>query len=156
MKLILGRKPIPTSALATARNASQPFTPIFADGMTQKRPHEEDKLEDTLAELRHHKELRALTYRERALKMYPWICARCGREFSGKKLRELTVHHKDHNHDHNPPDGSNWELLCLYCHDYEHSKYQEEVIPDKRASSRRQKPSSTYQPFADLDKLLQK
>jgi hypothetical protein len=67
------------------------------------------------------------TYREAALKMYPWICARCGREFSGKRVRELTVHHKDHNHDHNPPDGSNWELLCLYCHDAEHAKYVDQV-----------------------------
>ncbi len=24
-----------------------------------------------------------------------------------------------------PEDGSNWELLCLYCHDHEHSKYTE-------------------------------
>jgi len=63
------------------------------------------------------------TYREMALKLYPWVCGRCGREFSGKRLRELTVHHKDHNHDNNPPDGSNWELLCVYCHDEEHSRY---------------------------------
>ncbi|ACN15382.1 conserved hypothetical protein [Desulforapulum autotrophicum HRM2] len=62
------------------------------------------------------------TYRERALKLFPWICAHCGREFEGKRLRELTVHHKDHNHDNNPPDGSNWELLCIYCHDNEHSR----------------------------------
>lgn len=55
-------------------------------------------------------------YRSRALAMYPHICGRCAREFSGKKLKELTVHHKDHNHDNNPPDGSNWELLCMYCH----------------------------------------
>src|SRR5262249_9154615 len=61
-------------------------------------------------------------YRAQALKLYPWICARCGREFSGKKLREPTVHHKDHNHDNNPPDGSNWELLCLYCHENEHAR----------------------------------
>lgn len=61
-------------------------------------------------------------YRERALKLFPWVCARCGREFSGKRVAELTVHHKDHNHDHNPPDGSNWELLCIYCHDAEHAK----------------------------------
>jgi len=66
-------------------------------------------------------------YRERALKMYPWICARCGREFSGKRVSELTVHHKDHNHDNNPADGSNWELLCLYCHDNEHSKFVDQV-----------------------------
>lgn len=70
---------------------------------------------------------RELGYRERALKMYPWICGRCGREFSGKRVSELTVHHKDHNHDNNPPDGSNWELLCLYCHDNEHSKHIDQV-----------------------------
>lgn len=66
-------------------------------------------------------------YRERALKMYPWICARCGREFSGKRVSELTVHHKDHNHDNNPADGSNWELLCMYCHDNEHTKHVDQV-----------------------------
>ena len=124
--------------------------------MNLKTPKDEGKLEGSLAELRLDKELRSRTYRERALKMYPWICARCGREFSGKKLRELTVHHKDHNHDNNPPDGCNWELLCLYCHDYEHTKYPEEVTPGETSPSSRQKPSSTYQPFADLDKRLQK
>ena len=64
------------------------------------------------------------TYRERALKLFPWICGRCSREFSGKRLRELTVHHRDHNHDNNPSDGSNWELLCIYCHDNEHARDQ--------------------------------
>ena len=63
-------------------------------------------------------------YRERALKIYPWICGRCAREFTAH-LRELTVHHRDHNHDNNPPDGSNWELLCLYCHDNEHQRQLE-------------------------------
>jgi len=29
-------------------------------------------------------------YREKALKMYPWVCGRCAREFSGKRLSELT------------------------------------------------------------------
>src|SRR4030067_384807 len=52
------------------------------------------------------------TYRERALKLFPWICGRCGREFSGTRLRELTVHHKDHDHDNNPPDGSTWGHRC--------------------------------------------
>ena len=65
---------------------------------------------------------RAKGYRERALKIYPWICGRCAREFTHTNLRELTVHHRDHNHNNNPPDGSNWELLCLYCHDHEHEK----------------------------------
>jgi hypothetical protein len=62
------------------------------------------------------------SYRDQALKLYPWICGRCGREFTHGNLHELTVHHRDHNHDHNPPDGSNWELLCLYCHDNEHQR----------------------------------
>jgi len=64
-------------------------------------------------------------YREQALKLFPWVCARCGRDFAGKQLRELTVHHKDHNHGNNPPDGSNWELLCIYCHDNEHQRFME-------------------------------
>ncbi len=63
-------------------------------------------------------------YRAKALKLYPHVCASCGREFSGAKLKELTVHHKDHNHQNNPPDGSNWELLCIYCHDHEHEKHK--------------------------------
>ena len=85
-------------------------------------PSDRERQAQLVAEARRSREH---TYREKALKLYPWICARCGREFSGKKLRELTVHHKDHNHDYNPPDGSNWELLCLYCHDNEHSRYED-------------------------------
>jgi hypothetical protein len=85
------------------------------------------------------------------------ICARCGREFAGKKLRELTVHHKDHNHDNNPPDGSNWELLCLYCHDIEHQEYLDEETFGKVASSTGKKdPLATYKPFAALEALLKK
>ena len=61
-------------------------------------------------------------YREQALKLYPWVCGRCAREFSGARLRELTVHHKNGDHDYNPPDGSNWELLCIYCHENEHAR----------------------------------
>ena len=96
------------------------------------------------------------TYRERALKMFPKICARCGREFSGKRIRELTVHHKDHNHDNNPPDGSNWELLCLYCHDNEHARYQvaeggNAVVPGEGSE-----PLSTHAPFAGLRALLKR
>jgi hypothetical protein len=60
-------------------------------------------------------------YRERSLELHGWICARCAREFDRETLHLLTVHHKDGDHDHNPPDGSNWENLCVYCHDAEHS-----------------------------------
>lgn len=87
-------------------------------------------------------------YREKAIKMYPWICGRCAREFNRKNLSELTVHHVDHNHDNNPGDGSNWELLCLYCHDEEHTKFENFV----RYGSTKEaeiKPA-TYNPFADL------
>jgi hypothetical protein len=93
-------------------------------------------------------------YRERALKLFPWVCARCGREFEGKNLKELTVHHKDHNHDHNPPDGSNWELLCVYCHDNEHSR---EEVADAYSGSepdREEGTFSTHSPFAGLADLL--
>ena len=93
-------------------------------------------------------------YRERALKLFPTICGRCGREFEGKRLRELTVHHKDHDHDNNPPDGSNWELLCLYCHDNEHSRYSVAEWYEEAAPTAEQKPVSTYKPFAGLDALI--
>lgn len=93
-------------------------------------------------------------YRDRALKMFPWICGRCGREFVYSNLRELTVHHKDHNHDNNPADGSNWELLCIYCHDHEHSKFSELVL---YGPTREDEPApATHQPFAKLKDLLEK
>jgi hypothetical protein len=61
-------------------------------------------------------------YRERSLALHGWICAKCAREFERGNLHLLTVHHKDGNHDHNPADGSNWENLCVYCHEAEHTK----------------------------------
>ena len=61
-------------------------------------------------------------YRERSLALHGWICAKCGREFDRANLHLLTVHHRDGNHDHNPSDGSNWENLCVDCHEDEHSR----------------------------------
>ena len=61
-------------------------------------------------------------YRERSLKIHGLTCAKCGREFDEKTRHLLTVHHKDGNHLNNPPNGSNWENLCVYCHDDEHSR----------------------------------
>lgn len=61
-------------------------------------------------------------YREQSLRLHGLICAKCAREFSPKDRHMLTVHHKDGNWKNNPPDGSNWENLCLYCHDDEHSR----------------------------------
>ena len=76
-----------------------------------------ERLDRTVAEARRAQDERQQSYRGQALKLFPWICGRCAREFDHTNVRELTVHHKDHNHDNNPPDSSNWELLCIYCHD---------------------------------------
>ena len=89
-----------------------------------KKPADAVRQAQIRAELRRDLEIRQKGYRERALKLFPHVCARCGREFAGKRLRELTVHHRDHDHTNNPNDGKNWELLCLYCHDHEHEKYK--------------------------------
>ena len=61
-------------------------------------------------------------YREKSLSLHGLICGRCGREFDSVHRHLLTVHHKDGNHLNNPPDGSNWENLCVYCHEDEHSR----------------------------------
>ena len=112
------------------------------------------KLDHIVTEARRGAEKREQGYRERALKIYPWICGRCGREFTRANVRELTVHHRDHNHDNNPPDGSNWELLCLYCHDNEHQRQLEATggASGTTVGSR----VSTYAPFANLKELLAK
>ena len=94
------------------------------------------------------------SYREQALKIYPWICGRCAREFTRANLRELTVHHRDHNHQNNPPDGSNWELLCLYCHDNEHQR-QLEAASGARGNADTP-PPATHSPFANLKALMEK
>ena len=73
------------------------------------------------------KELKAMgssktNYRERSLAIHGLICAKCAREFDWKNRHLLTVHHKDGNDQNNPPDGSNWENLCVDCHEAEHSR----------------------------------
>lgn len=95
-----------------------------------------------------------MDYRAQALKILPHICGRCRREFEGKRLRELTVHHRDGDHDNNPSDGSNWELLCIYCHENEHAR-----IVDSQAggSAKQVDPApASHRPLAGLDKLLRK
>jgi HNH endonuclease len=114
-----------------------------------------DKLDKVIAESKRNAEIRGHGYREQALKLFPWICGKCEREFTRTNLSELTVHHKDHNHDNNPADGSNWELLCIYCHDHEHSKYlkKETAI---RAVDEFERKHTTGKPFASLKDLLGK
>jgi len=124
--------------------------------VTKKTSIDHDKLDRIVAQARKESEKRGHGYREQALKMYPWICGRCAREFNRSNLRELTVHHKNHDHDYNPPDGSNWELLCLYCHDNEHQRYEEEMANHGIELVGDEKKEATYQPFADLKDLLTK
>ena len=121
---------------------------------SKKTKLDKDKMERIVSEAWRSRQQRERGYREKALKMFPWICARCGREFQGKKLRELTVHHKDHNHEYNPPDGSNWELLCLYCHDNEHSRYLDQDGFDQAAPGGEQETAPIHKPFANLETLL--
>jgi hypothetical protein len=122
---------------------------------TDKTQSSNAVLDRVVAEARRNADQRAKGYRERALKMYPWICGRCAREFTRANVQELTVHHRNHDHDYNPPDGSNWELLCVYCHDNEHSRYIDHTgasaqgAEDKVAGAR-------SSPFADLKSLLKR
>ena len=115
---------------------------------------ENDKLHQVVSDARRAREVREQGYREQALKMYPHICGRCAREFTRANLHELTVHHRDHDHDNNPSDGSNWELLCLYCHDNEHQR-QLEAQQGHSSSSDSEAVTSTSNPFADLKSMLE-
>ena len=117
------------------------------------------KLDRIVADARRRSDERMRGYREQSLRLFPWVCARCGRDFDRRNLHELTVHHKDHDHDNNPPDGSNWENLCLYCHDWEHQKYTEPVRGDGAwfGVTRGDTPArSTHKALAGLKDLMNK
>jgi 5-methylcytosine-specific restriction endonuclease McrA len=112
-----------------------------------------DRLDRAVARAQTERDQREQGYRAQALKLYPWICGRCAREFTRTNLQELTVHHRDHNHDNNPPDGSNWELLCVYCHDNEHSRLVEQGYGESKSDGGSE---ATAKPFADLAALLKR
>ncbi|MGL6018106.1 MAG: HNH nuclease YajD [Gibbsiella quercinecans] len=99
-------------------------------------------------------------YREKALKLFPWVCGRCSREFVYSNLRELTVHHIDHDHSNNPEDGSNWEMLCLYCHDHEHEKYTQADLYGTTVvageDAQKDVGIATHNPFANLKAMMKK
>ncbi|MCG6937062.1 MAG: YajD family HNH nuclease [Gammaproteobacteria bacterium] len=122
--------------------------------MTHKKVQKQGRLDEVVAKARRESERRGHGYREQALKLYAWICGRCGREFTRANVHELTVHHKNHDHDYNPPDGSNWELLCLYCHDNEHQRQTEALANKGIALDGAKAPAATFNPFADLKKML--
>ena len=114
--------------------------------------HDTAYFDRVIADARRAADERGLGYREQALKLYPWVCGRCTREFVRANLHELTVHHRNHNHDDNPADGSNWELLCLYCHDNEHQRQLE--AGGRIAGPREQAAMATGNPFSDLKARL--
>lgn len=115
-----------------------------------------NKLDKIVAEARRNREQRETAYRESALKIYPWICGRCAREFTRANIQSLTVHHRDHNHNNNPSDGSNWELLCIYCHENEHARHLDNAESDNRSTGNEPKSQAVYRPFAGLKSLLKK
>ena len=123
---------------------------------TTKNRLDQENMDRIVADARRSRHQREKGYREKALKLFPWVCGRCGREFEGKRLRELTVHHRDHNHDNNPPDGSNWELLCIYCHDNEHSRHTDQDWYDTGGPEENQQSAPLDSPFANLKNLLDK
>jgi len=111
------------------------------------------RLDQVVLEARRNAEKRAAGYRAQALKLFPWVCGGCARTFSHSNLQLLEVHHKNGNHDDNPPDGSNWELLCTYCHEHEHSKLKD---MDGRSDTESVLSASTFNPFANLKELMAK
>ncbi len=114
----------------------------------------DEKRSQLVADMRSAEKQRQSGYREQALKLFPHVCGRCGRDFEGQKIRELTVHHIDHNHDNNPPDGSNWELLCVYCHDHEHTRGVQEERSEVGSTNQQGDGSLSHSPFAALAKRL--
>lgn len=114
------------------------------------------KLDKVVAEAIKNRQHREQDYRAKALKLYPWVCGRCEREFNRQNLTELTVHHRNHDHDDNPEDGSNWELLCVYCHENEHSRFADQVrgegytLVESSATK-----VATGNPFADLKTMME-
>ncbi|MBF0427273.1 MAG: HNH nuclease family protein [Magnetococcales bacterium] len=120
----------------------------------RNRPEKSDAI---VAEALRTRQSREEGYREQSLRIHPLVCARCGRHFARDNLHELTVHHKDHNHDNNPVDGSNWENLCIYCHDNEHARYHEHLAAGGTPATEEPPDApATHSPFAELRDMLAK
>jgi 5-methylcytosine-specific restriction endonuclease McrA len=118
------------------------------------QPDCDGKLKKFYDGLRRERQQTHRSYRDRALSLMPHVCALCGRDFEGKKLRELTVHHKDHNHDNNPPDGSNWELLCMYCHDEQHERKDDAKWYGEPSIKEEPRATAGFKAFEGLSDLL--
>jgi 5-methylcytosine-specific restriction endonuclease McrA len=99
--------------MAGMRRGGRPRRPVPA--------RSQEEIDERVRQLKAD-QARGENYREKSLRLHGWICAKCGREFDRHNLHLLTVHHRDGDHHNNPPDGSNWENLCVDCHDDEHSR----------------------------------
>lgn len=125
----------------------------FGAGKPKKGTMDSSRLDKLVSKARHETTDELGNYREQSLKMHPWICGRCSKEFNRENLHLLTVHHKDHNHANNPADGSNWENLCIYCHDNEHRRHLDHESGALTSDSDSVE-QATHNPFADLKKML--
>ncbi len=108
------RKVTFSSKWGTVNIQKKPVSPVAETGKSAEELVREIK--------KSQKPLAGEDYREKSLAINGLVCARCGREFAELKRQLLTVHHKDGNHNNNPADGSNWENLCVYCHEDVHSR----------------------------------
>ena len=113
-----------------------------------------EEMDKLVAQARRLGEDRMKGYREQSLRIHPWVCARCGREFTSRNLHLLTVHHRDHDHENNPSDGSNWENLCVYCHDNEHRRYLDHLEGEAGRTQEETGKPVTHKPFENLTDLL--
>ena len=123
---------------------------------TKKSTPDAGRLDRIVADARRAQAEREKGYREQALKLYPWVCGRCARQFTRANLQLLEVHHRDGNHDNNPPDGSNWELLCTYCHEAEHRRYLDSAGRDQEQAGGDKGSLATHRPFENLSSLLKR
>ena len=123
---------------------------------TRKSAPDAGRLDRVVEAARSARAKREKGYREQALKLYPWVCGRCARQFTRTNVQLLEVHNRDSNHDNNPPDGSNWELLCTYCHEAEHRKLLDSAGRSGEQARGEEGSQATYRPFENLDALLKR
>jgi len=113
-----------------------------------------EEMDKLVAQARRLGDDRMKGYREQSMRIHPLVCARCGMEFTSRNLHLLTVHHRDHDHDNNPSDGSNWENLCIYCHDNEHRRYLDHLEGETGMIQDKTGKPVTHKPFEGLADLL--
>ena len=110
----------------------------------------DDRLDAVVAAARRAREERERGYRERALKLYPWVCGPCARTLTYANPRfEVAADVLGVS-----PVGRAEQLLCLYCHDNEHRRLEDHLAADGRSVADKPKPESTHKAFGALADLL--